>query len=407
MKYQHFLYFLIIFVLFFCFCGINADEKIELNVLMYPWVPDYDHIAKSIKENFEKEYPGVNIVIAKQNWNYYNPGGLDKKYDIYELDTIFLLEFVKKGRLQSLSEPDFLHIKSSFPFSIYASKVDGVLYGSPHWICALFLFYHKHDLRMKEATTLAKLSKAIGTRHEKGRGLLIDLNGTSTLAEIYVDCLVDMGYTQKEVLEQLASGILNKGAINSINQLVELCDPGIGRGILAHDAWPPYYPLEFAHGRGRALVGYSERMFHILSEIKDPSDYTPVINPSSISIRLFNQADKELSSLNWVDSFVIDASVKGKKLEYAKKFLIFMAQSEIYIKILLTNNTPQYLLPAYPNIYDSPKLLSAAPLYKYFKTEIQSKRWITLQGENIYKQLRQSGKKLNKKISLNLRPKDR
>ena len=90
------------------------------------------------------------------------------------------------------------------------------------------------------------------------------------MAEIYVDCLFDMGYTQKEVLKQLSSGILNKDAIKNIDKLVELCDPGIGRSVLAHDAWPPYYPLEFAHGRGRSLVGYSERMFHILSEIKIP-----------------------------------------------------------------------------------------------------------------------------------------
>ena len=150
---------LVVFVLVFCSCDTNADEKTDLTVLMYPWVPNYKHISKSIKESFEKQNPGVNLVIAKQNWSYYKPGGLDKKYDIYELDTIFLSDFVKKERLQAISEKDFPHIKSSFSFSKEASEVNGVLYGSPHWICAVFLFYHEHDVHMKDATNLANSTK--------------------------------------------------------------------------------------------------------------------------------------------------------------------------------------------------------------------------------------------------------
>ena len=84
-----------------------------------------------------------------------------------------------------------------------------------------------------------------------------------------------------------------------------------------------------------------------------------------------------------------------------------MAKNEIYLKTLLTKDTPQYLLPAYPEVYDSKELLSAAPLYKQFKLEIQSNEGTTLQGEGVYKKLRKAGEDLNNKVSLNLRPKDR
>jgi ABC-type glycerol-3-phosphate transport system substrate-binding protein len=84
-----------------CISSAQAG-KTKLTVLLYPWVPDYQHIAQILEQRFESENPTVDLVLSEQNWNYYQPGGLDAPYDIYELDGIYLRDFVEAGRLQPL-----------------------------------------------------------------------------------------------------------------------------------------------------------------------------------------------------------------------------------------------------------------------------------------------------------------
>src|SRR6266480_103791 len=80
----------------------QQTQKTSLTVLLYPWVPDYGALAATIERRFESENPGFDLVVSQQNWNYYKPGGLDPTYDVYELDGIFLQDFVRAGRIQPL-----------------------------------------------------------------------------------------------------------------------------------------------------------------------------------------------------------------------------------------------------------------------------------------------------------------
>jgi hypothetical protein len=209
--------------------------------------------------------------------------------------------------------------------------------------------------------------------HEKGRGLLIDMGGHYTLGELYVDCLLDQGLTVNEVIASLNTGSLYQPAVDAMTRILSLSDVGLARSEIAHDAWPPYFSHEYAHARGRALVGYSERLFYILSEIRSPTDPSPTVDPQRIRAKLFSQGKSNTSSLAWVDSFVLDKTLDGERLDAAYKFLEFATSDEAYLLALFPPaSPPQYLLPAYQKAFAAPEIIRRAPLYKDFLTGLMN-----------------------------------
>ncbi len=379
----------------------QQPEKTRLTVLLYPWVPDFAHIAKTMEQKFELENSTVDLVLSEQNWDYYKPGGLDAPYDIYELDGIYLNDFVRAGRIQPLDKSAVKLRSDVLRPAADSVMVSDAVYGTPHWVCALFTFHFAHDTKVATATTRADLAAAIGSRHERGRGLLVDWKGHSTLAELYADCLLDLGLSPAETLSALQADQLHPTARSALEEVIGLSDPGTGRSDVAHKAWPPYYALEFAHGRGRALVGYSERMHHILEEIVKPTDPTPVIDPRSITVKLYNQGDRLGVPLLWVDSFAIAKEVTGAKLDAACKFLAFAVRDDIYRAVLLPpGKAPQYLLPAYSDLFTDPALKGEAPLYPKFLPGLENAT--SLAGLGLPQALEKTGELLDKKLPANL-----
>ena len=57
---------------------------------MFPWVSDYEHIAHVVRSEFEKEHPGVELVVSEQNEDYddFDSRSADKR-------DITLLEFLQ------------------------------------------------------------------------------------------------------------------------------------------------------------------------------------------------------------------------------------------------------------------------------------------------------------------------
>ncbi len=379
----------------------EGAERITLTVMPYPWVPDYAHIGGVMERRFEAENPGVDLVVGDQNWDYYEPGGLDAAYDIYEIDGIYLRDFVRAGRLQPL-DPNGVGVRpDALDAAAQCVEMEGALYAVPHWICALYTFFYDNDERVAAATTREELVAAIGAGHDRGRGLLVDWKGHSTLAELYADCLLDLGLSPGETIAALSSKQLHPGARAALGELIGLSDVGTGRCDVAHKAWPPHYAREFAHGRGRALVGYSERMYHILEEIASPSDPTPVVDARRISVKLYNQGGKAGVPLLWVDSFAIDRRVAGPKLRAAERFLEFAVRDDVYRAVLLApGKAPQYLLPAYTNLFRDEGLTRAAPLYPKFLSGLE--KAASLVGEDLPAAIEATGALLDKELPTNL-----
>jgi thiamine pyridinylase len=382
-------------------CASPQDKKTELSVLLYPWVPDYEHIAATLERDFENANPDIDLVPSSQNWDYYEPGGLEAKYDVYELDGVFLADFVAAGRLQSINPAHVTVRSDALPAAAAGVHIGGAVYGVPHWACALFTFYFKHDSALAAAVTRTDLVSTIGANHEQGRGLLVDWKGHSTLAELYADCLLDLGNTGEDVVSMLSQSTLDPAALTALSALISLSDVGSGRSDIAHKAWPPYYSLEFAHARGRALVGYSERMFHILNEVRHPTDPTPVIDASTITVRLYNQGVANGNPLVWVDSFALDKDLAGPRLSAAERFIAFATSTTAYRTILLPpNEPPQYLLPAYTDVFADATLLASAPLYQQFAHGLDHAA--TLAAVGLPAALETTGTTLDKKLPINL-----
>ncbi len=372
----------------------GQPRKTQLTVLLYPYVPDYKHIRRVVESEFESRHENIDIIISEQNWDYYNASGLDKNYDIYELDTVFLADFIKAGRVREL-DLTRLHIRNdSLPFCLEASQYDDKLYGVPHWVCALFLFHLKNDREVQSVTSRASLVNAIGKTPQKGRGLLLYMGEQYTLGELYVDCLFDLGLTVKETMATLETGTLYSPAVMAMKELLSLTDHGISRSEKLFNVWPPIQTHEFTHARGRALVGYSERMYYILKEIERPTEPTPVLDPANITVSIFNQGMESTTSLAWVDTFVLNSQLSKEKVDAAYKFLNFISSDALYIKKLLPHDSPPlYLLSPYEKTYTLSEFAEAAPLYPTFRKELHSVSGFTT--ENLDLTLRSLGGKLD------------
>ena len=350
-----------------------TTEPVPLSVLLYPWVPDYQHIAAVVESEFEAAHPEVDLVLAPPNRDYYKPGGLDKRYDVYELDTAYLPEFVQKKRLQALDAEKMAFVKTTaLPVALSASTWGAKLYGVPHWTCALFLFYLRDDAPIADAHNFPDLQAAIGREHRRGEGLLVDMKGKATLTELYIDALLDLGFSPPEVAASLERKTLEKKAVSRLEEVLGLSALGDARSEAHHDAWPPWHAVAFARGQGRAVVGYSERMFHILNALEGMRG-VGALSGRSIGVKVFNQGNATAKPLSWVDSFVVDATVSDEKLEAAYAFLQFMASDELYLKCLLPQEgkPPLYLLPAYESTFKRKELLAVAPMYRVFFKGVQ------------------------------------
>src|SRR5262252_3272135 len=120
-----------------------ADDapRRQLTFAMYPYIPEVDAAAYTIKNEYERLYPEVDLQI-NLNSDYYGENGvLTDKADVYELDSVFLTDFVtrQQAKLQPLPVALTPLVKQVAGFAQEAATKDGQLYGVPHWLCSNFL----------------------------------------------------------------------------------------------------------------------------------------------------------------------------------------------------------------------------------------------------------------------------
>src|ERR1700742_4811967 len=85
----------------------------QLRVVLYPFIPEFTYAADTVKRLFEAENPDIELVVLDLSDNYYAPpedGKTDPTYigqvqtDVYELDSVFLADFVKDHKIQPLKD---------------------------------------------------------------------------------------------------------------------------------------------------------------------------------------------------------------------------------------------------------------------------------------------------------------
>lgn len=389
--------FLVLSLLLLSVTILAQSKRRQLSVSLYPFIPNADNFYLKIETQFEKLNPDIDLVIHL-NADYYDEksGIIAEDTDIYELDCIFLNDFIRKGKIQNLSDKsNLLYQKDDLiPATkiVYAGKD---IYAIPHWLCGNFLFTNTADSAIQNIEKLSDLEKVIGVDPNLKGGLLIDMKGKLALGELYADALFDQ-YKDMEVVKKFIDiSNLDKLTISNLNRLNKLTYSNWGR-VDDYHSRVSFYQKQFAKGIGRALVGYTESLYYILDEINN-SCYAEegCLPAASISIQEFPISDNGSKQAGWSDALALDSKVKGQKLSDATLFINFLISKEAYHLALIPDNgsSPRYLLPAYQQFYSDSLVLESAPYYK--KLFPLAMKITSFTGDDASPILRQIGKMLD------------
>ena len=385
----------------------NAErhDRRPLKVVLYPFVPAKDALFSTIEQDFETRYPLIDVQYVDLSGNYYDsakPNAItNTEADVYEVDSVFLIDLIEGQRLQPLPsglKPDsgvFLNVAEQ------GSQYEGVWYGVPHWVCTNFLFFTKDD-PLKDVKTFADLERLIGTDHPRGKGLLIDIKGKSTIGELYLDALIDQYGSLDKARPFLSTANIHPGAEVALGRAVALCDPGYCRDADYHEALG-FYARRFSRKDGRALAGYSERLFYVIDERlnscrKDGVDGQECLARTDIDFIELPLADTASQPFAWVDTLTIGKACQDQCLADAATFIAFVTSKEQVKKALLPawRTAPRYLLPAHLALYNDDDVLVEAPLYRKMLSSIQ--RALPVTGRHLNTSLRDIGRELDSRL---------
>src|SRR6185369_8478768 len=115
---------------------------------------------------------------------------------------------------------------------------------------------------LEKAKTLADLRAELRGPRQPNQGLLIDLKGKTTLGEMYLDALIDRDRELSVAEKHLTRETFDTQIGQALQEARTFCDGDLCRDSDYHYA-EGFYARQFAHKRGRALAGYSERLYYI------------------------------------------------------------------------------------------------------------------------------------------------
>jgi len=145
-----------------------------LQVVLYPFIPGFDSLKNEVKARFEKAHPDIQLDIIDLSDNYYGP--FVSKFigcteaDVYELDSVFLHDFVLNKKIQELPAEAALPPGSLLKNAVLGSTVNGKRYGAPHWVCGNFLFFDASDSKLQGVKTLTELMRVLGSQPKPDNG---------------------------------------------------------------------------------------------------------------------------------------------------------------------------------------------------------------------------------------------
>lgn len=360
------------------------QDRQQLSVVLYPFVPAFAYAAETVKKGFEAENPGIRLNIVDLSDNYYAPGDSahpDPTYigsataDVYELDSVFLADFVREKKIQPLSDDVLLSRAQLLANAYEGSELGGVRYGSAHWVCGDFLFYTKQRSPSHALETLRDLEHFVGA---DPRGLMVDLRGRLTLGEFYLGAAYARYGDWAHVKDHLA--VPDEGLISDLVRLLRLCTAGYCRDQIFHEL-TGIYGQEFAQQRAGSLIGYSELLHSVLKESELCG--TACVADADLGVSPLPLDDAGVHPISWVDSFTVSTKCTDSCYQRAAAFIRFMQREDTYVKLLLPDRmsflenpagpapVAAYLLPARGSLYANKDLLSAAHLYPELKAIIE------------------------------------
>jgi len=377
--------------------GSLPPGRRPLRVVLYPFVPDKVGLFWQVEQSFERRHPEIDLQIVDLSDNYYDtdaPNAVtNTDADVVEVDSVFMQDLIDGRRIQPL--PSGLR-RSAGPMLRVAEDAvtsGSSWYGVPHWLCTNFLFSWPPE-PLNVAATLDDVVRAIGVRHAAGEGLLIDLKGRSTLGELYLDALLDKYKTLSAARPFVAVATRDQQVVDDLKTVRQLCDSDLCRDGDYHDK-VGFYARLFARGQGRALVGYSERLYYVADEALTcrKGECLGLDHIAMVPLPLSSRGSQPFA---WVDSFTVSSRCTKQCLRDAESFIQYVTSIDA-VRAQLTpgwGEAPRYLMPALADLYTDAQLLKSAPLYPKLYPAVQHA--IAVREAGLNTALREMGSHLDK-----------
>ncbi len=369
-----------------------------LRVALYPFVPDKTGLFHLIEQSYRRKHPDVDLQIVDLSGNYYDedaPGAItNADADVLEVDSVFIQDLIDRGAIQPI--PASLRVATGRLLRVAQDAVasGAEWYGVPHWICTNFLFADAQDA-LARAATLDDVTNAIGTNRPPGQGLLIDLKGRLTLGELYLDALLDKYKTLAGAEPFVPVAHRDQAVVDDLKTVRTLCDRDLCRDGDYH-ASTGFYARLFARRQGRALVGYSERLYYVGDELLNGCRKGECRTLDRLAMVPLPLSSRGSQPFAWVDSLAIGRRCTSTCLTDAEAF-IRETTSVGAVRAQLTpaaGEAPRYLMPALDALYTDARLLSAAPLYSSLYPALQNA--IAVREAGLNRSLRDVGAYLDK-----------
>lgn len=354
-----------------------ALQRAQLRVVLYPFIPEFTYAAETVKRMFENENPDIELTVLDLSNNYYSPTDDANTFignvqaDVYELDSVFLADFVKQNKIKPLPDDVLLPADQLLKNAYAGSMLHRKRYGSAHWACGNFLFIATQGKPANPPTTLKELAALMGS--DANQKMLVDMRGRLTLGEFYLGAAYAKYKEWAAVNDHLQKA--DTSLEDDLIRIVKMCPTGMCRDSIFHEL-TGIYGQEFAAGRSKTLIGYSELLHSVLGEGMKDDDFD--VYPLPLD-------DAGTAPISWIDSFTVAANCGANCYDRAVKFVKFMQRDDVYMKLLLPGKpsylsypagqaptpVPAYLLPAKASLYSSADLIKAAHHYPKLKMLIE------------------------------------
>jgi len=348
-----------------CPAGTQETKPATLRVALFPYVPYPKGMERTIAAHWACVHPDVSLKFVEWDGGYGDDPG--DGVDVFETDALALDYLVQNNFAARIALDDVEEIDDIYDFALRGSMVRGELYGIPRLSCTPVLIYRRGDRDVESAKSIEDLHRVLGDCRwssvypPKGQGLLIDFTGGTTCAGFYLDARADETgiYSVGQALP--ASDDLEKKTLRRLGLLTRMA----GRRQAACEACYDKRPLHFANGYGRIMIGWSER----LAKMPRPSH-------ADVRVRPLPLADSNAVNLLFVDTLVVNSTLRGRQRRLALEFANLAASERVVVESFLAQHpetkSPQYLLPVRRSVLRSERLLADAPLYADLRVLLES-----------------------------------
>jgi len=360
----------------------RVQEPRPLRAVLFGYIPDagqddFAGLIKILEDDFEAQHPDIDLrLVIDVNIDLYDlaPEGQLATYfgagegsvDVLELDMVLLGDLVANGWLA----PARIEVPEIVAAAQEAVTQGGTSYGVPTYLCGNFIYSHAPGL--EEAHNASELLAILGEAAGPDLPALIgNYVGSWTLPSVYLDAWADGHDNAPDVVQTAYALPLDDATMGPLGALAAACASD-GKNPCLDSTFKYNSKAEetFARGQSGGFIGYSERLYYIITG--DPAAALPKVISAPMS-------DGSKPTL-FTDALVTSAKCSGPCRDDADLFISFMSDLERRQLIAFSQDvpenaptgvTPRYLLQALSSFYTAEPAASD-PIYRALQPTVTS-----------------------------------